>query len=435
MEEELKERAIEIRSEEIDEILGRQPSWILRRGIVVLGFIILTLLAASWFFRYPDIITAPIVITSLNPPSSVVARTGGKIMSFLVKDQQTVVACEYLVILENTADTGSINKLKAFFLTADSQKESVQNLDFTSEQLSNLGELQRPYSTFIQSVLNFQQHKTLSFNSKKIKALQQQIALTNSYIDKLKGQRYLQAMNLKLARNQFSRDSALFVQKVLPTAEFEKAEVLLISNKTAYKNSEMVLSNSMIQVNQLEQQIIELRLTEEKETKQLLDEINNTYKILKSQFDIWELAYVLKSATSGKVSIGNYWSVNQNVKAGDAILTVLPDRTEKPYGKITLAMENSGKAKTGQKVNIKLANFPYTEFGMLTGKVKSISLVPDQGKYFVEIELTNGLKTNYNKQLPFFQEMTGSAEIITEDMRLIERIIAPLRSIFNERLK
>jgi len=352
-----------------------------------------------------------------------------------VKDQQTVKAGEYLVILENTADTGSINKLKAFFHTADSVKESVQNLDFSSEQLSNLGELQQPYSTFIQSVLNFQRHKTLSFNSKKIIALQQQIGLTNSYIDKLKGQRYLQAMNLKLARNQFSRDSALFVQKVLPTAEFEKAEALLISNKTAYKNSEMVLSNSLIQVNQLEQQILELRLTEEKESKQLIDDVINTYKTLKSQFDAWELMYVFKSTTTGKVSIGNYWSVNQNVKSGDAIMTVIPDHTEKPFGKITLAMENSGKVKTGQKVNIKLSNFPYTEFGMLSGIVKSISLVPDQGKYFVEIELTNGLTTNYNKQLPFFQEMTGTAEIITEDMRLIERIIAPFRSIYSEKLK
>lgn len=432
MPEELKERAIEIRSEEIDEILGRTPSWILRRGIVVLTFIILAILAASWFFRYPDIITAPIIITSVNPPSSVVARTGGKIMSFLVRDQQTVLAGEYLVILENTADTGSINKLKAFFFTADSINESLQNLDFSSEQISNLGELQQPYSNFIQAVLDYQRYKTLSFNSKKIRALQQQIGLTNSYIGKLKGQKYLQATNLKLAQNQFSRDSALFAQKVLPTAEFEKAEVLLISNKTTYKNSEMALSNSMIQVNQLEQQILELRLNGEKESKQLIDDVNNTYKTLKSQFDAWELTYVLKSTTHGKVSIGNYWSVNQNVKAGDAIMTIIPDKQEKPFGKITLAMENSGKVKKGQKVNIKLANFPYTEFGMLTGKVKSISLVPDQGKYYVEIELANELKTNYNKQLPFFQEMTGTAEIVTEDMRLIERIIAPLRSMYME---
>jgi multidrug resistance efflux pump len=435
MPEELKERAIEIRSEEIDEILGRTPSWILRRGIVVLTLIILTLLSASWFFRYPDIITAPIIITSVNPPSSIVARSGGKIMAFLVKDQQQVKSGEYLIILENSADTGSINKLQAFFLSADSIKEYLQNIDTKIEQLSNLGELQQSYLNFIQAVMNYQRYESLSFNAKKTNALHQQIGLTNSYIDKLKGQRYLQAMNMDLACKQFSRDSALYVQKVITSSEYEKAEVLLISNKTAYKNSEMALSNSMLQVNQLEQQILELRLTEEKETKQLIDDINNAFKTLKSQFNSWELTYVLKSATTGKVSIGNYWSVNQNVKAGDAIMTIIPDKKEKLFGKITLAMENSGKVKTGQKVNIKLANFPYTEFGMLTGKVKSISLVPDQGKYYVEIELTNALKTNYNKQLPFFQEMTGTAEIITEDLRLIERIIAPMRSVYNEKLK
>ncbi|MBZ4669218.1 MAG: hypothetical protein JG775_2370 [Defluviitaleaceae bacterium] len=435
MPKEIKERAIEIRSEEVDEILGRQPSWILRLGIVVLGIIVMALLIASWFFRYPDIITAPIVITSINPPSSVVARTSGKIMSFLVKDQQDVKTGDYLAILENTADTGSIRQLITFFHTSDSIKESLQNLDLSNRQIENLGDLQQPYSNFIQAIMNYQRYKSLSFNAKKITALQQQIGLTNSYIEKLKDQRYLQAMNLKLARNQFSRDSILFFQKVLSTAEFEKAEILLISNKTAYKNSEMALSNSMIQVSQLEQQIIELRLTEEKETKQLLDEINSTFKILKSQFDIWELAYVLKSATKGKVSIGNYWSVNQNVKAGDAIMTVIPEKKEKPFGKITLAMENSGKVKTGQKVNIKLSNFPYTEFGMISGKVKSISLVPDQGKYFVEVELPNDLNTNYKKLLPFYQEMTGTAEIITENMRLIERIIAPVHSIYEERIK
>ena len=97
-------------------------------------------------------------------------------------------------------------------------------------------------------------------------------------------------------------------------------------------------------------------------------------------------------------------------------------------------MENSGKVKSGQNVNIKLSSFPYAEYGMLSGEVKSLSLVPDQGKYYVEIELTNGLNTNYNKQLPLLQEMTGTAEIITEDLRLIERIIAPIRSLYNEKL-
>jgi hypothetical protein len=162
--------------------------------------------------------------------------------------------------------------------------------------------------------------------------------------------------------------------------------------------------------------------------------VNNSYKTLKSQFDTWELTYVLKSPVSGKVTIGNYWSENQNVKVGDIIMSVVPAKTERPFGKLTLTMENSGKVKVGQKVNIRLSGFAANEFGMLTGKVSSLSLVPEQGKYYVKVDLINGLTTNYNHQLPFMQEMTGNAEIITEDMRLIERIIAPIRLMTKEKI-
>lgn len=433
MPEELNEKAIEIRSEEMDEILSRTPAWLIRRGAVVLSFVVLSLLAGSWFFRYPDSISAPIVITSANPPSSVVARSGGKIISFFIKDQQEIEKGDYLAILENSADIASINKLRALFQTVDTLSNPEQLLKIDSGQLSNLGELQQAYTTFVQSLRSYNRYQSLPYNQKKIEALRQQINLTNVYINKLNGQKSLQNRNLRLAQSQFNRDSLLFTQKVTTHAEFEKAQTQLISNISAYKSSEMALSNSQIQVNQLRQQIIELQFTQEKETKQLIDDINNACKALRSQFDSWELTYVLKSPVSGKVTIGNYWSENQNVKAGDVIMSVVPAKKEKPFGKITLAMENSGKVKVGQKVNIKLTNFQATEFGMLAGTVNSLSLVPEQGKYYVKVDLSNGLTTNYNLQLPFMQEMTGNAEIITEDMRLIERIVDPVRLIFKEK--
>jgi hypothetical protein len=100
-------------------------------------------------------------------------------------------------------------------------------------------------------------------------------------------------------------------------------------------------------------------------------------------------------------------------------------------GKVKASAQNSGKIKIGQKVMIRLANFPDREFGTLAGRVKNISLLPDtEGNLLVDISLTENLKTNYNKTIPFQQEMTGSAEIITEDLRLLERILYQFRSIF-----
>ena len=131
MPEELKERAIEIRSEEIDEILGKTPTWILRRGVVLLLVIILALITGSWIFKYPDIISAPIVITTNNPPSPVIARSSGRITEFYVIDKQSVTSGQYLAILENTSDIESINKLKLLVQMADS---SIDNSSLRTQR-------------------------------------------------------------------------------------------------------------------------------------------------------------------------------------------------------------------------------------------------------------------------------------------------------------
>lgn len=144
------------------------------------------------------------------------------------------------------------------------------------------------------------------------------------------------------------------------------------------------------------------------------------------------LNYVIKSNIRGKVVIGKFWSVNQTVKAGEVIVVILPLSNEVPYGLVTLNMENSGKVKIGEKVNIKLAGFPFSEYGLLEGLISSISLVPDQDKYYMEVKLKQGLKTNFGLSLPFNHEMKGTAEIITEDIRLLERLVHPFRVVFSQ---
>jgi hypothetical protein len=102
-------------------------------------------------------------------------------------------------------------------------------------------------------------------------------------------------------------------------------------------------------------------------------------------------------------------------------------------GKVKAPALNSGKIKVGQQVNIRLANFPDREFGVLKGKIKNISLVPDKdGNLLLDVNLTHGLQTSYKKQIPFQQEMKGSAEIVTEDLRLLERVLYQFRSLYKQ---
>jgi len=101
-----------------------------------------------------------------------------------------------------------------------------------------------------------------------------------------------------------------------------------------------------------------------------------------------------------------------------------------------LPVARSGKVKAGQKVNIHLDNFPENEYGILRGRVQHISLVPAQTGtavyYAVEISLPNGLMTTYKKELPYLPNMQGQADIITEDLSLLERLVLPVKKILKE---
>jgi HlyD family secretion protein len=119
------------------------------------------------------------------------------------------------------------------------------------------------------------------------------------------------------------------------------------------------------------------------------------------------------------------------------VFNVVPEDAYNIIGKASVPVVGAGKVEVGQRVNIKLDNFPYMEYGLLEGEITNISMVPvsnEKGSYYTaEIGLSNKLVTNYKKELPFNQEMQGNAEIITKDRRLIERLVEPLVSIFRER--
>lgn len=93
-------------------------------------------------------------------------------------------------------------------------------------------------------------------------------------------------------------------------------------------------------------------------------------------------------------------------------------------GLLSVPKSDFGKIKAGQKIIIKLYGFPYQEFGILEGQIQSIVLNTDKKDYFfVKIIFPNGLKTSYNKNIPYDKELKGSAEVVVRNSRLIERVL------------
>lgn len=57
---------INLRSEEVQEIMGRIPSWTERWGITVIGLVVVTLLAGTALFPFPDSLTGQFIFIPQN---------------------------------------------------------------------------------------------------------------------------------------------------------------------------------------------------------------------------------------------------------------------------------------------------------------------------------------------------------------------------------
>lgn len=167
-------------------------------------------------------------------------------------------------------------------------------------------------------------------------------------------------------------------------------------------------------------------------------QLKSLFMQLQTDIRNWELTYVLKSPIKGKVTFTNYWVENQNISSGEEAFSIVPYNKGELIGKAFLPIERSGKVKPGQRVNIRFSNFPDTEFGMVNGTVRNISLVPvkmnETSYYIVEISFPDGLLTTYNRTLPFVPGMEGQADIITDDFSLLERFVFPIKKILTEQV-
>lgn len=429
---------IEIRSEEVQEIMGTPPKWIIRWGIVIIFFVVLILLAGSYFYKYPDLITARLIIVSENPPVSIVARSDGKLINIFVADKEIVNANTILGIIENPADYEDAYELIGFL-------DSVQHY-FASPELFNtliinkeysLGQNHSYYSSLVSQLREYQTSVSYNTFEQKIKSLEKQVADYANYYEKLRQQISVLNQDYVLASSQFHRDSTLHLRKVMSDVDYEKSQAAMLKQKYAYQNAMTELASTQITMNQLKQQIQEQKVMNSENNNKLLAALKEKYDNLVNQLKAWEQAYILKTPIAGQVTFTNFWSINQFVSAGNVVFNVVPEKEQKIIGKATIPIAGAGKVEIGQRVNIKLDNYPYMEYGLLEGKITNISMVPvanEKGGYYTaEIGLINNLVTNYKKRLPFNQEMQGNAEIITKDRRLIERLVEPLVSIFRER--
>ncbi len=422
------QKEIELRSEDVQEILTRVPHWIIRWGNVVILSIILILFSVSWMIKFPELISTQITITTAIPPEKLVAKTSGKIQAILVTDRTNVNKNTPLAVIENSANYKDVILLKSIIDTIDINKSKFPFEKLVSAQL---GEIESSYAIFQkESIANELNKKLQPYKVEGVAQSYEAIQLKER-LSLLESQKSINQSELELQKKDLERYEGLYKKEIVAAQEIEKQRLVYLQSQKNYKNVLNTISTLKSSLNELNRTNKTTQINESKENINLESNVVQAFYQLKKVIKDWELNYVLRSSINGKVSFLQIWAVNQNIEVGSTVFAIIPNEKSNFIGKIKAPALNSGKIKMGQDVTIRLANYPDTEFGIIKGKVIAISLTPDkENNLLIDVSLPIGLKTSYKKQIAFQQEMTGNADIITEDLRLTERLLYQFRGVF-----
>ncbi|WP_293785063.1 HlyD family efflux transporter periplasmic adaptor subunit [uncultured Pedobacter sp.] len=149
----------EVHSEEVQDIIGRLPKWAVRRGNMIIAAIVCLIVVAAWLIKYPDIISAPVYISSSLPPVKVVSNTSGRLTAFDIKDGAIINKDEVLGIIDNPALADDMFYLKK--QTEQWDGNALNNKgslgDFIKRDLQ-VGEVQAAYSDLYLHVSDYLEH-------------------------------------------------------------------------------------------------------------------------------------------------------------------------------------------------------------------------------------------------------------------------------------
>ena len=427
------EDKIELRSEEFQEVMTHIPHWILRWGITVLAIILLILLVGSAIFKYPEIISSQVTLTGSVPPAEIVARSSGKMTGLFVSDNQEIKTGDYLAVIDNPAPADHIQRLRTYLNDLNFDNDSSLYLPSAN---FNLGNLQSLYSSFHTTLFEYLEYKRLVYYPQKMRLTRERISQYEQQYENLIQQYKLTREQGKLIETQYGRDSLLNRKGIIADEALENSRSQYLQSLLSEKSMQSSLQNLQIQIAQLKESLFDTDHQDVEKCNNLKSSLRSLHSQLITEIQSWELNYVLKSPINGKVSFTNYWIHNQNITAGESVFTIIPTDAHQVIGKAFLPIAGSGRVKIGQRVNIRIDNFPDHEFGILKGNVHAISLVPTvDGSavgYIVEISLSNNLMTTYKKELPWLPNMRGQADIITDDISLLERFVLPIKKILTE---
>ncbi|MCS3556078.1 MULTISPECIES: HlyD family secretion protein [unclassified Sphingobacterium] len=406
----------DIHSEDLQEIISKPPSWLLKRGITFIVLTIFMIFGLAFFIRYPEVVPVSMKFNTSSAPKVLTCKVNGNLVKILVKDGMAVDKNTDIAYVESVADHKQVlNLLDKMKHVRSSTIELVDLRDIVTPTELELGELQNSYQNFYLAYLNYVAINKEGIYQKRKNFIHNEVKYINEQNQRIQQSFDLQKRELALAEEEYAKYQILAEKKVISQLELQQKEALLLAKRQSIPQTENTIINNQSS-----------RLSKDKEmseiNNQMFEEEKKFYQSLNtfiSDAENWKKQYVISSPSKGTLIYGDFLQENQLIKMGEELFYVNANKDDY-YGEILIPQSKSSKIKVGQEVLIKVQSYPYQEYGYLRGSIRYISDIPIRDSvFFSKVSLSRNEKDSIIKLKP---GILADAEIITEDQSIIKRI-------------
>ena len=428
-------------SEEVQDIIDRMPSKTGRTVTVIVIVLAALLLFFGWLIEYPEKVSGPVSITARQAPVKLVSNAPGK-LHLLKGTADTLNENEIIACIDNPAQLSDVLIVEEFLIKNNPEALYGDPIVINGSSSISLGELSMQYHSFLNAIERLIQYRNQKPYEKKISSLNSllnsQLKTREKNLEQLKTKENI----VRIAEKSVQRDSSLYLSSTIAEYDIDRSTVNylgVLESKQALEKDNTAIS---IQIEDTRYKLQMLALEKKDTEAKLKMDLTASYNELSAGISKWKLNYCFISPIEGKLEFLNFWRENDFVMAGADVFSVLP--FDNPIlGQVYLPSMGAGKVVIGQDVIIKLDNYPYIEYGSISGKVKTISQLSNQvvelsgqnkiSTYLITVDLPLSLTTNYGSKLDFRYEIKGIADILIKKRKLLERLFDNLKYIVSEK--
>ena len=445
-----------------------------------ISFIILGTISWAHFSEIDEVATATGELIASTQVRPVTALGNGSILAVKVKEGDRVTKDQILIQRDPNFQQTDVNRLaKSSKLIEDDlqrlqaersggktagtilQDELLNSrlLDYKAKQAAAAAEAKRQQSIFNQAKVRLSRLQENLANAK--------VSFTNvqKNLENVKSLRSMLDNNLSIAQQREENLRTLVEPGALTRVDYLDAkERLNRANADIIRNADEITKNQnnlteakdkiaslekdaaaqFQEINQAEQAYQtarnqNIRLTSERQSE-ILTQINKRKEELTTVAGQLEQARQQKDGETIKAPVaGTIYKIKATkgpVQSGEELLSILPEGEEMLL-EVKVLNRDIGFINQGMKAKVKIATFPFQEFGVVEGEVLQISpnaiIDKELGLVFpTRIKLSKHSLNVRGQEVEFNPGMAANAEIVTRQKSVLTFIIEPITRRFSE---